>query len=179
MILSLIFWLWLISLQYRLQHHGYHILLRGEGIWERCRNCALWARGCSAASPDLSRMGSWDLDVAARSSGARRTSWRRLQQMIIYNHLMHLCKITLLHIPTLADGNVEIMGCGELGEGLFFSYSLLHEFASSAPSTENHSDEALGIKTHRNIVPNSTGDRRQGYWIHHRIFAQVFFVQKL
>jgi len=83
--------------------------------------------------------------------------------MIIYNHLMHLCKITLLHIPTLADGNVEIMGCGELGEGLFFSYSLLHEFASSAPSTENHSDEALGIKTHRNIVPNSTGDCRQGY----------------
>lgn len=153
MILSLIFWLWLISLQYRLQHHAYRIFLRGEGIWERCRNCALWEWHCSAGSPDLPRVGGRDLDVAAGSSGVRRTSWRRLQQMIIYNHLMHLYKITLLHIHKQADGNVEIMGCGELGEGLFFSYSLLHEFASSAPSTENHSDEALSIKTHHNVVP--------------------------
>lgn len=73
--------------------------------------------------------------------------------MIIYNHLMHLYKITLLHIHKLADRNVEIMGFGDLGEGLFFSYSPLHEFASSAPSTENHSDEALGIKTYHNVVP--------------------------
>lgn len=79
--------------------------------------------------------------------------------MIIYNHLMHLYEIPFLRIHQIADGNVVIMRCGELGEGLFFSYTLFYMNLHQVPQAQRISQTKLQVlKLTTMLSPD-----RQGY----------------
>lgn len=102
--------------------------------------------------------------VDAASSEARRTSCRRLREIIISNNLMCLYERPLLHIHKLADGNAEIMGCGELGEGLFFSYTLFYMNLHLVPQAERISQTKLQLlKLTTTLSSVSTEECKQGY----------------
>lgn len=80
-----------------------------------------------------------------------------------YFYLMRLYERPLLHIHKLADGNAEIMRCGELGEGLFFSYTLFYMNLHQVPQAERISQTKLQVLKLTTFSPDSTEECRQGY----------------
>lgn len=86
--------------------------------------------------------------------------WKNQLQKTVINDYFQLFHASVWKIPSAhpkTDGNAEIMHHGGQQEGLFFSYTVLQEFASSAPGRENHSDNSSGIKTHHNVPRFSWG----------------------
>lgn len=77
--------------------------------------------------------------------------------MIIPDYHIHLYERLFLHIHKLADGNAEIMFCGELGEGLFFSYTLFYMNLHQVPQAERISQTKLQVlKLTTMLSPDST-----------------------
>lgn len=84
--------------------------------------------------------------------------------MILPNYLIHLYERVFLHIHKLVDGKAEMIFCGELGEGLSFSYTLFYMNVHQGPQAERISQMKLGVlKLTTMLSPDSTKECRHGH----------------